>query len=614
MPSSLKGWHPGEVAVQHKLGFDEAVRTGWQLNENSMREQHRTFHTTNLPFIPVTTIDSRGRPWASILVGADGEIGFVRSPNAHTLTVKSRLWPGEPLIQTVETWLARRQHKPIQMRYLTAGLGIELATRRRNKFAGHISDVTKVGTYDFDLTLTVNQTLGNCPKYINVRTLAPQPETDPQIAYTNCDMDPHARLPEEVINFITDADTVFIGTVYKAKAADAENYPSHAGMNARSGLPGFVRVRPSDGRTVVLPDYSGNRFMSSLGNIYSSEVAGLSIVSFATGDVLYLTGNAQVLIGLPALELMPRQATLCVLETTGYTLVRNALPVRQVSGTNVERSPYSPQVKYLQEEPQGMPSMTDAPIARLATVVKFAKDIATLHFDVTYRSKKQLKIRPGQAIALDFMDWMGLPDYQHMAADAPGSLNDDRVRTWTVSSGHERGPVCGFDLTMREKKGGAVTGALFDVIREHGAQQKYGQEIDVRALEIDAPVVGITGDFCLPFRGLKILWVAGGIGLTPFMAMLAALSQRGSDARGEFTLAISTREPTTFLRLIESALSADISNLRICIDIFTNEIVSQSRTLQDRNIRVISHKGRIQQSYWDTGLETLLSMDYALQV
>jgi len=28
-------------------------------------------------------------------------------------------------------------------------------------------------------------------------------------------------------------------------------------MNHRGGLPGFVRVRPSDGRTVVLPDFSG---------------------------------------------------------------------------------------------------------------------------------------------------------------------------------------------------------------------------------------------------------------------------------------------------------------------------------------------------------------------
>jgi NAD(P)H-flavin reductase len=413
-------------------------------------------------------------------------------------------------------------------------------------------------------------------------------------------MESCARLPEEVIDFITAADTIFMGTIYEAKPTTAVRFPSHAGMNARGGLPGFVRVRPSDGRTVIIPDYSGNRFMSSLGNIFASGLASLTIVSFTTGDILYLTGNAQVLIGISALELMPRQATVCALKTTGFTFVRDAFPIRQAPGTEVERSPYSPQIKYLQEEPQGLTAITDAPIARLSNVVRVSEDVVTLHFDVTYRSKKRLVIRPGQAIALDWMDWMGLPSYQHMAADAPGSLNDDRVRTWTVSSGHEHGPVYGFDLTVREKKGGAVTGALFDVIRQHSASRQYMHNIDFRALKIDAPVVGITGEFCLPTGDLNLLWVAGGIGVTPFMAMFAALSQRGSEARGEVILALATREPTTFLRLIESTLPTKLPNLRIRIDIFTNETVQQIMTLQDRNIRVSSHKGRIQQSYWET--------------
>jgi predicted pyridoxine 5'-phosphate oxidase superfamily flavin-nucleotide-binding protein len=165
MPSALKGWHPGEVAIQQKLGFDEAIRTGWQLNENLMREQHRAFHSSNLPFIPVTTFDDQGRPWAALLAGRDGKIGFIQSPNAYSLTVKARLWPGEPLLQTAEAWLVSRSPNLTQMRYLTAGIGIELATRRRNKFAGRISDVKKVGAFDFEMILTVNQALG-CGFYL----------------------------------------------------------------------------------------------------------------------------------------------------------------------------------------------------------------------------------------------------------------------------------------------------------------------------------------------------------------------------------------------------------------------------------------------------------------
>jgi hypothetical protein len=44
---------------------------------------------------------------------------------------------------------------------------------------------------------------------------------------------------------------------YKAEEEDRERFPSHVGMNHRCGKVGFARVRPSDGRTLVIPDYSG---------------------------------------------------------------------------------------------------------------------------------------------------------------------------------------------------------------------------------------------------------------------------------------------------------------------------------------------------------------------
>lgn len=160
MATDLKGWHPGEVAVQQKLGYHDAVSDRWKSVENSMREQHRVFHTSNLPFIPVTTMDGQDRPWASILAGYDGNIGFVQSPNVHTLTVDARLWDGDPLMQTTNTWLADCGKATKRYRFLTAGLGIEFSTRRRNKFAGWISSVHKVNDFDYQLTLTVNQALG----------------------------------------------------------------------------------------------------------------------------------------------------------------------------------------------------------------------------------------------------------------------------------------------------------------------------------------------------------------------------------------------------------------------------------------------------------------------
>jgi len=38
--------------------------------------------------------------------------------------------------------------------------------------------------------------------------------------------------------------------------------PSRAGSNSRGGLPAFTRVLPSDKRTVLLPDFSGETKMS----------------------------------------------------------------------------------------------------------------------------------------------------------------------------------------------------------------------------------------------------------------------------------------------------------------------------------------------------------------
>ncbi len=159
--AALQGWHPGEVAVQRKLGFADAVSDRWRAVENRMREQHQIFHTSNLPFIPVTTTDEDGRPWASIVAGATGEIGFVQSPDTNTLIINTRIWDGEPLADTLKAWVDRsnRQAQTPQ-RFLTAGLGIEFPTRRRNKFAGYITAVKQVTDLDYQVSLRVTEALG----------------------------------------------------------------------------------------------------------------------------------------------------------------------------------------------------------------------------------------------------------------------------------------------------------------------------------------------------------------------------------------------------------------------------------------------------------------------
>ncbi|RDW90646.1 uncharacterized protein DSM5745_02421 [Aspergillus mulundensis] len=599
MATALQGWHPGETKLHNLLHFPDSIAASYVVIESQLREQHRIFHTSNLPFIPLTVIDEDGRPWAGIAAGS-GEIGFVTSPDLKTLVFGLHVWDGDPLAELLDGWSGKAEE-----RALTAGLGIEFSTRRRNKFAGSVRGVRAVAKEEYVVRVEVNEAVGNCPKYINTRHLIPHPNANPTIAHRVQSMPPDSQLPTEVINMITSADTVFIASIYKADPATARTYPSHAGMNARGGLPGFIRVLPSDGHTVVLPDYSGNRFLSSLGNIEASGVAGFTIVDFETGDVLYLTGNAKNLVGEEVGKVMKRHAgTVTVLEVTGYTLVKDALPVRQAPGSEVGRSPYSPKVKYLVEEDEQGGAGDAAHKARLESARQLSHDLAVFRFKVESKQHeaKTLSIRPGQAIVLDFMDWLGPPTYRHMADTAPGSINDDRVRTWTVSSAHEDNNVAWFELTMREMKGGAVTGALFNILRRHPRTLRHQIHI---ADSVVADIVGVTGDFVLSNDELDVLWVAGGIGITPFLAMLDALVSR-ENASGDIIFALSTREPDILLELLRKILTdfpKRVPKLTITLDLFTRAPVGtdiRAAAYNTDNIRVRIHEGRIIPEYWET--------------
>lgn len=439
-----------------------------------------------------------------------------------------------------------------------------------------------------------------------MRDLVPSGPTNPEVAFRNHHMTADDRLPQAAIDFITGADTVYIASLYRSSPETAASYPSHAGMNSRGGLPGFVRVMPSDGRTLVIPDYSGNRFLMSLGNIESNSSAGMTFVCFKTGDVLYLTGNAKVLVGQEALEIMPRQACVVTMQTTGYTFVRDAMPVRQRPGTEVQPSPYSPKIKYLAAEPQAAAASAAGVKAKVVAATQLEHDLAVFRFAVEKKNDAEpLRIRPGQAVVLDFMNWVGPPTYHHMANDAPGSINDDRVRTWTVSSAHEGQDASWFEMTMREMPGGAVTGKLFDALRAHPNNGSWGQKVTFGDEDgIASDVVGVTGDFFLGDDPVNVLWVAGGIGLTPFLSMLAGLGDRGEHASGDVVLALAARDADPLLKLTRRALEKVSSKINVHIELFTSQDEVDVRAFQGREgVSVSVRRGRIPVDYWSVAAD-----------
>lgn len=413
------------------------------------------------------------------------------------------------------------------------------------------------------------------------------------------DMDRSSGLPDELIPFIHARDGVFLGSIYIAPPQDESRFPSHAGMNHRAGRPGFIRVR-KDGRTVILPDYSGNRMMQSLGNIAITRLASFTFVDYDnTGDVLYLTGKATNLFGAEAHAILPRSRMITVLEVTGYIFVKDALPVRTKRGTIPEPSPYSPPILYLAEEKSPSDKELDNLDILVSSIEVHTPDLATFHFI----SQRPFTIIPGQSAIIDLTPFVGKDSYRHMAHEGDeSSLNDDHIRTWTVSSAHS-GPTSTFAITMREKPNGAITPKLLGIARSIAERNPALLE-DTKPLGLQVLLIGIQGDFILPSTPGKLLFIAGGIGVTPFLSMLSSLSSTSSsDHQWDILMIASTREPDVMLDLIEKAGASSLpANVKFSLKIFTRRkptvnvpsyvecisgrlTIQHFRTIQDVNAR-----------------------------
>lgn len=276
--------------------------------------------------------------------------------------------------------------------------------------------------------------------------------------------------------------------------------------NHRGGPPGFVRVvsNDEDGAEIIYPEYSGNRLYQTLGNLVVTPRAGLVIPDFETGDVLYLTGDTEVLVGKDAEEMLPRSNLAVKIKITGARFVRQGLPFRGVSG---EYSPYNPAVRTLPSEGSIASQIKKSDnSAKLLERTEITPTISRYRFAVT----NSVPYKAGQWVALDFSEDLDI-GYSHMRDDDPKSLNDDFIRTFTVSS-----PPLGpgsksqreFEMTIRQA--GPVTTFL-------------SKQNPRSALEV--PLRGFGGEFVIktPESGGIVPFIAGGVGITPLLGQLSTI-------------------------------------------------------------------------------------------
>ena len=257
MTADMKDFLPfnaDEQAAQALAGY----RKGRAPVRPLLPEQHREFFGL-LPYLFTATPAAQGWPMASVLTGSPG---FIASPDPTTLRIDALPREGDPAA------LDFAAGADIGL------LGIDLSTRRRNRANGRIV------TRDEGLTVHIAQSFGNCPQYIQMRRVVGR-DRKPGPVETLAGLDEAAR------DLIESADTFFVASRGRAELGAEGGFD----MSHRGGRPGFVGVH---GDTLVIPDFRGNRFFNTLGNLLGDPRAGLLFVNFGTGEMLQLQGTVAI--------------------------------------------------------------------------------------------------------------------------------------------------------------------------------------------------------------------------------------------------------------------------------------------------------------------------------
>lgn len=245
-------FHGGELEAQRRA---DQTPGGHGIRE-AMPDQHRAFFQA-LPYAVIAGVDLAGQPVATMVSGSPG---FISAPNPLTLSIATGLDPRDPVAA------ALAPGAPFAL------IGIDFATRRRNRANGRVAAVAPAGYW-----LVVDQSFGNCPQYIQQRAVTATPRTPGRFEQLS-------GIDAEAARQVRAADTFFVAT-----AATGPN--GGADVSHRGGRPGFVKV---EGDRLTIPDYRGNRYFNTLGNMLAYPRASVLFVDFETGDLLHLQGVVEV--------------------------------------------------------------------------------------------------------------------------------------------------------------------------------------------------------------------------------------------------------------------------------------------------------------------------------
>lgn len=452
-------WHEGELLLQRSAGaLEQMVKPGkLQMSRNWMPDQHREFYA-HLPFVVLGSVDPEGNPWATLRAG---QPGFIQSPDPRRLILDLPRVPADPTDAGMEDGDG------------IALLGIELHTRRRNRLNGFVRR-TDDAAFEIDPT----QTYGHCPRYIQLRRYELNDTSPGEVSQSD-------TLSSHDIATITAADSFFVAS-YVVREDQRQVDVSH-----RGGKPGFVRVDAHGVLTV--PEFNGNLFFNTLGNMLLNPCAGLVFVDMRRGDLLQLTGRTEVILDSPDTQAF-----------VGAERMWRFFPERVI------RRPGGLPLRWVDIEDGTSPNvlMTGSWEDMDRRLKAAALQQSWRPYRVTGIVAESETIR---SFRLSPDDGLGAPTHlagQHLPIRiTPTGQDKPLVRTYTLSSA----PADDI-LRISVKREGVVSTHLHDTIR-------IGDLIEARA-----PAGAFTIDASVR---RPVVLLAAGVGVTPALAMARHLVHEG---------------------------------------------------------------------------------------
>lgn len=308
VPPRVSPFHAGEQALQTRLGTKERMEEiGQRVIRDYMPDQHRQLFE-KLPFLLLGAADLTGQPWAGIVTSLPGFI----ATTPRRMTIHALPAPSDRLADLLRPGAA------------VGILGLELTTRRRNRMNGVIGHHDEAG-----FSVAVEQSFGNCPKYIQTRVGRWGERPNPP--------EPHNEgklLSAKAQALIAGADTFFIAS----RNPPLADRGAGVDVSHRGGKPGFVRVSEADGHTVLtLPDFVGNGFFNTFGNLTLDPRCGLLFADFASGHQVQLAARAEIIWDGPELDAFAGAERLLRLTIDGGLYRPESLPF---AGEPAELSPH----------------------------------------------------------------------------------------------------------------------------------------------------------------------------------------------------------------------------------------------------------------------------------